>query len=118
MLFNDNEDVGVLVTWDYTPDGDVRVNVKSRGNIASEICQKYDGNGYQGSGSFKIKIKSNNMSQYLLDTIWDDIENMNNAFDNAQEDLDNIFKNENSSFTNEKDIITENELGSLLEGLI
>ncbi len=118
MLFRDNEDVGVLVTWDYTPDGDIRVNIKSRGNAANDIAKLHGGYGFNGNGSFKMPIKNNSMSTFLLESIWEELNNNINEFDNTQEEIENAFKNESTSYTKKEDVVSEDDISSIFKGLI
>jgi len=51
-------DLVLVAFWDFTADGEVRVDVSSPTELAGKLCEILGGSGYSRNGSFKMKMET------------------------------------------------------------
>jgi hypothetical protein len=69
-FFKEQADEGntFLVTWNYTPDGEISINIRSRNSTAGDLARYIGGNGFGSTGYLKDKVnfsKIKDMTTYL-----------------------------------------------------
>ncbi len=65
------EEVAIIATWDYTQDGDIKINLSSRSDAAGKIAQYFNGFGFLHKGSYKIEMiqEDEDINLYILEQI-------------------------------------------------
>jgi hypothetical protein len=93
-------EVVLVALWDYTQDGNIKINLYSQSKLASKLADKLNGNGYLSRGTISLDIPKDNtdINRWLLDVIktnklevYDNmlIEEYNKQY-NLDQDRDNI----------------------------
>jgi len=93
-------EVVLIALWDYTQDGNIKINLYSQSKLASKLADKLNGNGYLSRGTISLDIPKDNIdiNRWLLDIIktnklevYDNmlIEEYNKQY-NLDQDKDNI----------------------------
>lgn len=63
-------EVTIIAIWDYTQDGDIRINLSSRSDAAGKIAQYFNGFGFSHRGNYKIEIPENeNIDLFIIEQI-------------------------------------------------